>query len=67
MLSIEQVRKLETKEELLSELKERIRVRNQMNGALYWNIVNDECMEMAKKCLGLGADRQEIGKIFNGE
>ena len=67
MLSIEQARKLETKEELIAELKDHIKIRNQMNGVLYWNIVNDECLEIAKKCLGLGADRQEIRNIFNGE
>ena len=67
MLSIEQVRKLETKEELLSELKEHIKIRNQMNGLLHWNILNDECMEITRKCLSLGANRQEVGKIFNGE
>ena len=67
MSSIEQARKLETKEGLIAELKERIRIRNQMCGVLYWNVVNDECMEIVKKCLSLGADRREIGKILNGE
>ena len=66
MLSIEQARKLETKEELMVELKNHLKLRNQMGGVLYWNVVNDECMEIVKKCLSLGADRQEIGKILNG-
>lgn len=67
MLSIEQARKLEAKEDLMAELKDHIEVRNQMGGALYWNILNDECMEIAKKCIGLGADRGEIGNILSGK
>jgi len=64
MLSIEQARKLETKEELLAELNEHIRVRNQMGGALYWGILNDECAEIATKCVELGTDRQKIEEIL---
>lgn len=67
MLSIEQTRKLETKEEIIAELKEHVRVRDQMCSSLWQGIVNDECMEIANKCISLGSDRGEIGDILSGK
>ena len=37
-----------------------------MSGVMYWNILNDECMEIATKCVGLGTDRMEVVEILNG-
>jgi len=64
MLSIAEALNLDTKEALLAELKEHVRVRNKMGGALYWNVLNDECLQIAEKCLSLGCDREEIDKIL---
>jgi hypothetical protein len=64
MLTIDKALELETKEELLAELKERVSLRNKMGGALYWNVLNDECCQIANKCLALGADRTEVGQIL---
>ena len=30
-------------------LKEAIKLRDQMGGALYWNILNDDCIEISRK------------------
>jgi hypothetical protein len=51
-------------EELISKLKDTAKLRNQMGGAMYWNILNDDCCEIANKCIAAGCDRQEIEKIL---
>jgi len=66
MRTIDEALKLDTKESLLAELKEHVAVRSKMGGALYWNVINDECLKIAEKCLSLGCNRQEVGKIFRG-
>lgn len=53
-----------SKEEALEQLKKSVEIRNQMGGALYWNILNDECCEMANKCLALGIDRSKISFLL---
>jgi len=65
MLTIDKALELESKEELLNELKEHVRVRDTMGGALYWNVVNDECRQIARRCAALGADGAEIEQILN--
>ena len=54
----------ETKEELFEKLKKRVSMRNQMGGALYWNILNDECCQIANNCLAAGLNRSEIESIL---
>lgn len=49
-----------TKEEALSKLKESIELRNKMCGAMWWNILNDECLKIARKCIELGAEREKV-------
>jgi hypothetical protein len=55
----------ETKEQGLEKLKKGIEIRNKMGGALYWNIVNDDCIEMAYKLFDMGVEKSEINAIFN--
>ena len=64
MLSITETMKLETKDELMSKLKEHVAVRDQMGGSLYWNIMNDECCAIATRCAELSCDRVEIGNVL---
>jgi len=53
-----------TKEDLMNELRDQVKLRDQMGGSLYWNIMNDECCSLATKCANLGCDRAEIGNIL---
>lgn len=55
---------LNVKEELMNELKDHVKLRNQMGGVMYWNILNDECCSLGNKCANLGCDRTEIGNIL---
>jgi len=53
-----------SKEEALTALEKHVKVRNKMCGALWYNVINDECCKIANKCAELGADRNEITKIL---
>ncbi|HYE80854.1 MAG TPA: hypothetical protein VEG39_01670 [Clostridia bacterium] len=64
MLSKEEALKIESLDVLMDELKEHVKVRNKMSGALYWNILNDECCSIANKCVNLGGDKQVISHIL---
>ena len=55
----------ETKEQGLEKLKEAVAIRNKMGGALYWNIVNDDCLEIADKLFDIGVTSLEIQQILN--
>lgn len=55
----------ETKEEGIEELKEGVKLRNQMGGALYWNIINDDCVRMAENLLDMGVPKAELEAILN--
>jgi hypothetical protein len=35
-----------------------------MGGALYWNILNEECCLIADRCAVLGGDKRKIGSIL---
>ena len=54
---------INNKEDLLKKLKEAIGIRNQMGGALYWNILNDDCIEITRKCISLGCSYEEVNSI----
>lgn len=54
-------------EQALEELRQKVNIRNQMGGALYYNILNDECCQLANKCVSLGCDRAEVEKILGPE
>jgi hypothetical protein len=53
-----------TPEQALEELRQKVNIRDQMGGALYYNILNDECCQYANKCVSLGCDKAEIEKIL---
>jgi len=55
---------INNKEDLLNKLKEAVGIRNQMGGALYWNILNDDCIEIAQKCRNFGCDYEEVYSIL---
>lgn len=50
----------------LQKLKDAVSLRNKMGGALYYNILNDDCNEIASKLRNMGADADEINAILNG-
>jgi len=51
-------------EQALEELRERVQLRDKMGGNLYWNVLNDECCQLANKCLRLGCDTETIDSIL---
>ena len=53
------------KEAGLSFLKDAVTLRKSMGGALYWNIVNDDCNKIADRCLSYGATEEEVREILN--
>lgn len=57
-------KQFDTVEEGMKELKRGVTLRNQMGGALYWNIVNDDCIKLADKLVSMGADYDEVDKIM---
>lgn len=50
----------------VEKLKSAVSIRNQMGGVLYWNICNDDCLEMADKLLNMGMDKLAIQRILDG-
>jgi hypothetical protein len=53
-----------TPESMLQKLRERVRIRDQMGGALYYNVLNDECCQIANKCAELGCDQAVVSAIL---
>jgi len=51
-------------DQALEELKSKVKLRDQMGGALYYNVLNDECCKLANKCVELGCDRNTIESIL---
>lgn len=47
-----------------NELKNKVKLRNQMMGNLYWNITSDECCKLANECNDLGVERVKIEVIL---
>lgn len=62
-IKVEDLNKM-SKEEVFEQLKKHLDVRDEMGGAMYWNILNDECCEIANRCLALGIDRSEIASLL---
>lgn len=48
----------------IEELKKHVKLRDQMGGALYFNVLNDECCEKANKLSALGVNKQELSAIL---
>jgi hypothetical protein len=57
--------KFDTIEEGENFLQKALSIRDQMGGALYWNICNDDCKEIYNKVESL--KRKEQSKIDSGE
>ena len=57
--------KFSTINEGIEKLKECVSIRNQMGGALYWNICNDDCLKLADKLIDKGANLSDIKQILN--
>lgn len=54
-----------TVEEGLKTLEQGVSLRNRMCGALYYNILNDDCIEIALKLATMGADRERVSLLLN--
>ncbi len=54
----------DNQETFLNELKGKVEIRDKMGGALYYNILNDECCQLANKCLSLGCDKNQISEML---
>lgn len=52
-----------TIEEGMEKLKKNIETRNQMGGALYWNICNDDCIKLARSLINAGVDMKEVALL----
>lgn len=55
----------ETKEQGLEKLKDHVALRNSMGGALYWNMINEECCLIAYKLLIMGVSKTELDRILS--
>jgi len=51
-------------DETLERLKQQVKLRDQMCGVLYYNVLNDECCHLANKCIELGIDRAVVESIL---
>lgn len=56
-----------TIEEGIEKLKSAVGTRNQMGGAMYWNICEEDCLRLADKLSAAGADKQLIASIGGWE
>lgn len=45
-------------------LKKHVSIRDEMGGALYWNVLNEECCNMANELSSLGYNKQELSNIL---
>lgn len=54
-----------TQEEGIEKLKKAVSIRNQMGGALYWNICNDDCWKLAYKLIAAGSDSKIISEMMD--
>lgn len=52
-----------TPEEGIQKLKSAVNIRNQMGGAMYWQICEDDCLKLADKLSVSGVDKKLIASI----
>lgn len=50
--------------ELWKALESAVHTRNQMGGAMWWNVLNDEACAIGRRLLELGEDRAKIGEVI---
>lgn len=63
-IMFEEYMNFDTVEKGLENLKFVTSTRDQMGGALYWNILNDRCIKIADKLYSMGASREQISAIL---
>jgi hypothetical protein len=56
-----------TIEEGIEKLKKAVNTRNQMGGALYFNICEEDCLKIADKLSSMGANKLAIASIGGWE
>ena len=49
---------------MIEELKDKVKLRDSMGGNLYYNVMNDECCQLANECISIGCDREQVSKIL---
>ena len=59
--------KEETIEQGTERLKETVKQRNAMGGAMFFNMLNDDCCELASQLVARGANREELSNILGKE
>lgn len=52
-------------EDGIESLKQLVSLRDKMGGAMYWNILNDDCCELANILQKMGVDRTVISEILS--
>lgn len=55
-----------TEEEGLENLKKAVKLRDRMCGALYWSILNDDCIEIEMRLRGMGVKEETLKSILQG-
>lgn len=61
---LQQYADFSTKEEGIEKLKAAVKLRDQMGGAMYFNIMNEDCCEIAAAVAKKGGTRHELGEIL---
>lgn len=56
--------KFETPDEGIEQLTKAVAIRDQMGGSMFFNMLNDDCCEIASKAARLGADRNKLKDIL---
>jgi len=54
-----------TPEEGVSAYKKAVDIRNQMGGAMYWNMLNDECHMLYDVCRHIGVEEDIMRELCN--
>ncbi len=54
----------ETIEEGIEKLKKAVELRNQMGGALFFNVCEEDCLKLANELAEAGADRGTMWSIL---
>lgn len=55
-----------TVDEGLENLKKAVKLRNSMGGALYWIILNDDCIEITSQLMSMGVEQGVLSGILGG-
>lgn len=53
-----------TGEELVDAFKKTVELRNQMGGAMYWGMINEECHMLYDACRHKGVDESIMSELF---